>query len=136
MRRYERRILVSGIVYVHRIVDPITPTSRHNFLMFAKLTRYRSTENVVLATTMWDILGPSFDVGRKREEGLKVEFWSVMIPHHVAVKRFLNTSDSAWSIVDSVVKNNDQKKVLSMKKKRVFRNLIISILRAFMLLEN
>ena len=78
--------------------------------MFAKLTGTRSAENVVLVTTMWDTLKPTFviDCG-KREQGLKAEFCRVMIPHHIAVERFLNDSISAWSIVDRVVKNDDRK---------------------------
>jgi hypothetical protein len=36
------------------------------------------------------------------------------------VERFLNNSDSAWSIVDSIVKNSDQKEVLSTRTKAVY----------------
>jgi hypothetical protein len=49
------------------------------------------------------------DDGGKREEGLKKQYWQVMIHHGAGLDRFLNTSGSAWGIVDNVVKRNGPK---------------------------
>jgi len=57
------------------------------------------------------------------------KYWEDMNHHDANVKRFLNDSDSAWSIVDSVVENRDQKKVLSTKMKAILRSLVLLVLR-------
>jgi len=87
--------------------------------MFAELTGRGGTKNVVLATTMWDKLHPVLDDGNKREKSLKKKYWKVMIRHGAAVDRFLNTSDSAWSIVDNVVNRNGPKAALLFQKETV-----------------
>ena len=73
---------------------------------------------------MWDtVLDPSFEAQiQEREESLKVRF------RNTTVKRFLNNSISAWSIVDNVVKENDQREVHSRKKKYSLRSLVLMIL--------
>jgi hypothetical protein len=89
--------------------------------MFTKLTGLRSAKNVVLATTMWDTLGAKFDaIGTTREQALKKEYWNVMIDHGAGVERFLNTVDSAWSIVDKIVEKSD-KAVLLFQEEKVDR---------------
>jgi hypothetical protein len=97
----------------------MSATPHRNLLMFAELTGCKGTKNVFLATTMWDRLHPKLDNGSKREEGLKKEYWNVMIHHGARVERFLNTSDSAWSIVDSVVNRSGPKAALLFQKERV-----------------
>ena len=87
----------------------MSSTPRRGFLMFANLTGHKSAKTVVLATTMWDMLGPMSDVGNKREQRLKDEYWKVMIRRGAVIERFLNTSDSAWRIVDNIVERNNHK---------------------------
>ena len=87
--------------------------------MFEELTGPRSAKNVVLATTMWDKLHPEFDDGNKREKGLEKKYWNVMIHHGATVERFLNTSDSAWSIIDNVIKRNERKAVLLIQEEMI-----------------
>ena len=88
--------------------------------MFEELTGSRAAEKVVLATTMWDKL-PDESIEIKREQRLKEEYWNDMISHGAAVERFVNTSDSAWRIVDNVIirNKNDQKTVLRFQEERV-----------------
>ena len=97
----------------------MSATPHRNLLMFGELTGCKGTKNVLLATTMWDRLHSKFDDGGKREEGLKKEYWKVMIHHGAGVERFLNTSDSAWSIVDNVVNRSGPKAALLFQKERV-----------------
>jgi hypothetical protein len=60
--RYEKKILLSGIVYVYQINNSRMAAAPHrNLLMFSELTGPRSAKNVVLVTTMWDKLIPEFD---------------------------------------------------------------------------
>ena len=93
---------------------------RSNLHMFEELTGSRSAKNVVLATTMWDKLHPKFDNGNTREKDLEKKYWNVMIHHGAAVERFLNTSDSAWSMIDNVVKRNE-KAVLLIQEEMMVR---------------
>ena len=86
--------------------------------MFEELTGSRSAENVTLATTMWDKLS-KFDDGDEREKGLQEEYWNAMIDHGAAVERFLNTSNSAWSLVDNMVKKSVPKAALLFQEERV-----------------
>jgi len=89
--------------------------------MFAELIGPKSAKNAVLTTTMWDKLHPRIGDGDKREKQWKEKYWNVMIHHGAAVERFLNTSDSAWSIIDNIVdrSKNDQKAVLRFQAERV-----------------
>jgi hypothetical protein len=96
----------------------MSATPQRNFHMFEELTGSRSAKNIVFATTMWDKLS-KFDDGDKREKGLKEEYWGTMIDEGAAVERFLNTSESAWSIVDKIVTKNDQKAPLLFQEERV-----------------
>jgi len=97
-------------------------TPHRNLRMFAELTGPGSAKNVVLATTMWDILGPMMaGVGNRREQRLKDEYWNVMIHHGATVQRFLNNSDSAWDIIDDFLNRNEnnRKTGLMFQEERV-----------------
>ena len=84
-------------------------TPHRNLRVFAELTGPDSAKNVVLATTMWDILGPMMDdVGEKREQRLKTEYWNIMIDHGAAVRRFLNDPNSAWNIINDFLDGNNE----------------------------
>jgi len=91
-------------VYVQRIIDPRMGSTPHrNLLTFGELTGSRSAQNIILVTTMWDVLGPMAVVGDRREQRLKDEYWDVMIHHGATVARFLNNSNSAWEIIDNFI---------------------------------
>jgi len=59
-------------------------------------------QSVTLVTTMWDKASSS-ELAERREEVLKKIYWKKMIDQGAALDRFLNTPDSAWSIVNRVV---------------------------------
>ena len=108
---------------MQRITDPRTGSTPHrNLRIFAELTGPRSAKNVVLATTMWDTLGPMMiDVENKREKRLKEEYWNVMIHRGATVQRFLNHSDSAWKIINNFLNRdeNNPKTGLMLQEERV-----------------
>jgi hypothetical protein len=91
-------------------------TPQRNLHMFEELTGSGGAENVVLVTTMWDRLS-GFDDGDERETGLKEEYWNAMIDEGAAVERFFNTSDSAWSLVDNMVKKSVPKAGFCSRRK-------------------
>ena len=105
MVRYEKQI-VSQIMYVHWITDSWMSTTvpcQNLPGMFAELTGPRSAKDIILTTTMWDKLNPKFDDGGKWKKILKKEYWNAMIHYGTAIEHFLNSSDSAWSIISNVV---------------------------------
>jgi len=97
----------------------MSATLLRNLLMFANLAGRQGANNVVFVTTMWDKLHRGHDDGNKREEDLKNQYWQVMIHHGAGLVRFQNTSGSAWSIVDNVVKKSSDKGVLLFQEERV-----------------
>jgi len=94
-------------------------TPQRNFHMFEELTGSKSAKNVVLATTMWDKINSKIDDGNKRETNLKEKYWNTMIDHGAAVERSLNTSDSAWNIIDNIVNRNKPKEPLLFQEEIV-----------------
>lgn len=85
---------------------------QRNLRMFAELIgRKDIAKSVVFATTMWDRLESKF-FGDNRETALKEEYWNATIDDGATVERFLNTPDSAWGIIDNIVKNDHKRALL------------------------
>lgn len=76
---YRNKILLSGIIYAHRITDiRMQGSAKKNLLMFRQLCGQDALNKVVLVTTMWDKV--SNDEGVKRETELPdtPEFWGLL----------------------------------------------------------
>ncbi|EEU47509.1 uncharacterized protein NECHADRAFT_78004 [Fusarium vanettenii 77-13-4] len=74
------KILLHGIIYLHRIIDPrMQGSTKKNLVLFKKLCGQNALKNVVLVTTMWN--GISNDLYRSREKELTTtsEFWGYMM---------------------------------------------------------
>jgi len=67
--------------------------------------------NVVLATTMWDLVEDQ--LGTRREQRLQTQFWSDMVADGCRTERFDSTYDSAWRIVDSLDQMDRARALLS-----------------------
>ena len=102
---YDDGFLLSGIIYLHRIIDPrIEGPSLKNLRMMKKLCGAKSLKNVVLATTMWERVTER--EGLSREAELKQSFWKDMIDGGSAVRRILTeTGGDAHALVKSLLKN-------------------------------
>jgi len=100
---YKRRILLTGIIYLHRISDNrMAGSPLKNLRMFAKLCGDDSMENVVLATTMWGLLKDR-SVGERRQEELAQKYWQPLLACGCTPARFENTYESAWAIINKIV---------------------------------
>jgi len=103
---YKRKVLLSGIVYLHRISDNrMSGSPLTNLHMFAKLCGDGATKNVVLATTMWSNVKP--DIGQKREVELKSKYWAGMLDLGSQAMRFEDSWGSAWDIIDAATKSTE-----------------------------
>ena len=66
--------------------------------------------SVVIATAKWDILvGTDVLAATTWEETLRAKFWNVPAHHSSTVHRLCKESDSAWRIVDDIVRKSTQK---------------------------
>jgi hypothetical protein len=74
-----------------------------NLQMLANLCGDEAMRNVILATTMWNRVRE--DVGARRETKLKEEYWKPMLEKNSSVVRFYGTSQSAWEIVDEILRS-------------------------------
>ncbi|KDR82091.1 hypothetical protein GALMADRAFT_276688 [Galerina marginata CBS 339.88] len=102
-KRYEEKVLLSGIIYLHRVTDNrMSGTPYRNLRIFGELCGERAARNVSLITTMWDRLDQ--DLGKSREQSLRETFWKPMLDNGATIARFNNNEPtSAWDIIDSVI---------------------------------
>ena len=70
--------------------------------MFKELCGSEALPNVVLVTTMWDIVDP--DLGKQREDELRnnIKFWQPLISGGAQVAQFRNSIESGEAIVKTL----------------------------------
>ena len=98
---YKNKLKLTGILYVHRIKDErMTNTLMRNLSMFRSLCGDDAFKNVILVTTFRDEL-QDMSKGEARERDLvqKTEWWGYMASKGSRTRRFLNTRESALSII-------------------------------------
>ena len=66
--------------------------------MFEKLCGKDAIHNVILTTTMWDIVDE--ETGRDREQQLKSKYWQTMLD---STSRFLGTRESALRVIAPLI---------------------------------
>ena len=66
--------------------------------MFEELCGADALQNVILITTMWNQV--KGDVGSRREDQLRTEFWQPMMSRGCRMARFSLTHESAWEVID------------------------------------
>jgi hypothetical protein len=97
---YQSRIKLSGIIYLHRIVDNrMSGSAMKNLRMFKRLCGDEALSCVVLATTMWSMVSPEDGANRERELTTKPEFWAGMVERGSTVLRQDNGAVSAMEIM-------------------------------------
>jgi len=108
---YEKEIKLAGIIYLHRITDNcMTGSPQRNFRMFKELCGNQALKKVVLVTTMWDKV--QRDIGVQREKELFENYWKMMINYSASTARFSNSADSAWKIIDIILKQHETEVLL------------------------
>ena len=104
---------MGGVLYFHDIsAKRFTGTARQSLLMFFRLCGYSAIPQTVLVTTNW----PSDRnvVLERREEEMKGEHWKTLIEKGLDVRRFQRNRDSAWDIINNLLKGIPS--VLSRRK--------------------
>ena len=111
--RYEQDIKLAGIIYVHRIADNrMGSVPYRNLRMFGELCGDQAMKKVVLVTTMWDKGQTDSQTRNQRERSLFDNYWKEMIDYGASTARFLNSPDSAWKIIDPILKQHETEVLL------------------------
>ncbi|KAJ4138391.1 hypothetical protein NW768_002215 [Fusarium equiseti] len=103
-KSYTEKVLLSGILYLHRISDPrMQGSGKMSIHLLRKLCGKDAFKNVVLVTTMWELV--EADVGNRREKEIEEteEFWGFMKRHGSQIRRHQNTAESAREILSMFV---------------------------------
>jgi LPS O-antigen subunit length determinant protein (WzzB/FepE family) len=102
---YDEGFLLSGIIYLHRIIDVrMEGPSLKNLRMMQQLCGSDSLRNVVLATTMWEKV--TNEEGSRREAELEQTFWKSMIDGGATISKIKTQSATeAQSLIRSMMKN-------------------------------
>ena len=101
---YRERILLTGIIYLHRISDNrLGGSGLRQMQMFRKLCGEQSMGNIALATTMWSTV--NIDDGQRREDELIMQdgFWKRVLEQGASIFRQDRGKESAEEIVGFLV---------------------------------
>ncbi|KAF9526011.1 hypothetical protein CPB83DRAFT_858503 [Crepidotus variabilis] len=104
--KYEEKVYLTGILYLHRITDNrMAGTPLRNLRVFGKLCGGEEEvgKRVVFVTTMWDKLRTQ-EKGEKRE-GELMQYWSPMLDIGASTSRFDDTKISAEKIVNGILRH-------------------------------
>ncbi|KAF8811587.1 P-loop containing nucleoside triphosphate hydrolase protein [Phlegmacium glaucopus] len=120
---YQKDILLSGLLYCHRISNTqMAATSVKHLRIFEELCGKNALQNVILVTTMWDEVDE--DSGKLAEEMMKTKYWNKMLERNSTTGRFLGTRESALHLllpfIDAANKRTSlllQQEMVDMKKK-------------------
>ncbi|KAF2971981.1 hypothetical protein GQX73_g1610 [Xylaria multiplex] len=97
---YKNKILLHGIIYLHRISDVrMQGSAKRNLLTFKELCGEKALSKVILATTMWDKVAEQEGARREQELKERQEFWGWMISKGSTCHRLDNTAESKKRIV-------------------------------------
>ncbi|KAF8995708.1 hypothetical protein BDQ17DRAFT_977693 [Cyathus striatus] len=100
---YPPEVKFAGVVYLHNITEGrVSQASRNMFDMVDRLCRKKSKTAPILATTRWEEV--SEEIGNERLSELKREYWKEMIKGGSAVCRFEKSHESAWKIINRILK--------------------------------
>ena len=91
-----------GIVYLHDLAQ--TRPSLSKTAMTPTKLSHQIVRRVILATVKGD--GVSLSEAKRRENKLKDNTWQETMKGGSRMCRFLNTKDSAWSIVDMILERD------------------------------
>ncbi|KLU90970.1 hypothetical protein MAPG_09495 [Magnaporthiopsis poae ATCC 64411] len=106
---FKSKILLHGIIYLHRISDVrMQGSAKKNLLMFKKLCGDDALRKVILATTMWDIVPREVAQARETELVETPEFWGYMVSKGSRLCRHDKTPARAREIVQSLITGGDR----------------------------
>ncbi|KDR82098.1 hypothetical protein GALMADRAFT_60058 [Galerina marginata CBS 339.88] len=123
---YEQKILLNGLLYLHRITDNrMAYTPLKNLRMFKELCGHKALQNVILTTTMWEEEDPG--VGAEREKDLKDNYWKPMVDRGSVTRRFeKQTQAVAFKVLEPLLEGAVQRHSLLIQDELVELRLKLS----------
>ncbi|MCJ1315931.1 hypothetical protein MMC15_001251 [Xylographa vitiligo] len=101
---YKINMKLTGIIYMHRIVDPrMNHGGMRNLAMFRKLCGPEPMKNVVLATSFWSKVTEEEGLDREHQLRTNPDFWAEMIEEGAQMARIGDTKDSCLALVERMV---------------------------------
>jgi len=115
---YEKDILLSGLVYCHRISNTqMAATPIRHLRTFEKLCGKDALQNVILVTTMWDEVDEI--TGNQEEEKMKTRYWNKMLEHKSTTGRFTGSRESALQLVQPLIDAANKRTSLLLQQEMV-----------------
>ncbi|KAF9045103.1 P-loop containing nucleoside triphosphate hydrolase protein [Panaeolus papilionaceus] len=106
-KTYNKQVLLSGVIYLHRITDNRFDASTERTLsLFQSLMGTENFERTALVTTMWDQLidDTSESEATHRQQLLEQDHWYDLVKGGAIVSQFQNSKQSAldilWPLID------------------------------------
>lgn len=105
--KYKQKILLNGVVYLHRITDIRMPTSSlRSIRALRNVCGADALSNVHLATTMWERLTLKAEGDQREEMLMEPGHWGDMIKKGCKVHRLENNPHSALDLVRRALDNS------------------------------
>jgi len=115
---YQKHVKLSGILYLHRISDNrMAGTPLKNLRMFEQLCGKNALRNILLTTTMWDLVEEREGLDRQRE--LVKEYWLPMIKQGSRAVKFEKTKESGWKIIEDFLQEGNEKATVLLQEEMV-----------------
>ena len=76
-------------------------TPLKNLREFEELCGKDAFQNIILTTTMWDLVDE--ETGEKRERELRTDYWGPMLDRGSTTSRFLRTRESAFAVIEPLL---------------------------------
>jgi chromosome segregation ATPase len=122
---YENKIELTGIIYLHRILDVrLGGSAMKNLRMFKKLCGDEGLASVVLATTMWNNVEEPTALQREHQLMTKPAFWAGMIAKGSRVFRQDQEAESAMEIVNYLIARK-RPVILDIQRQMVEENMTL-----------
>ena len=98
------------MLYLHRITDNrMSGSVYRNLTLFGKLCGDKPARKVIFVTTMWDKVNPGdVNISERRETSLTTDFWKPMLVLGARTLRFLNTEESAKTIISELLSSDSE----------------------------
>ncbi|KAH8736710.1 hypothetical protein BGZ61DRAFT_1503 [Ilyonectria robusta] len=104
---YRSKILLHGIIYLHRITDTrMQGSAKKNLVLFKKLCGEDTLQKVALATTMWNMVNKQEGLQREQELMNTQEYWGSMLSKGSTIHRHYHTRESAMNIITQLASRN------------------------------
>lgn len=119
-KSHSQGALLGGVLYLHDITTTrMNSTACQSLETFKRICGKDAMKKAVLVITNWDSDTIDEFCKQERERAMTEEHWKPIIQQGAKVHRFLRTRDSAWAIIEMLLKSADHQEALLLQKEIV-----------------